>query len=139
MRRQRNNKNESKNSAIGDRQGRMVHPVVGRASIGPTSAIALNRAEDPATTRLRRLLPTAWAMIRPYWSSEDRWAAWGLLLVVVALTLGMVYINVLFNQWNNAFFTALQNKNQTIFLQQLIRVCWLVGLYHPVRRLPALP
>ena len=107
----------------------MVHPVVGRASIGPTSAIALDRAEDPATTRLRRLLPTAWAMIRPYWSSEDRWAAWGLLLIVVALTLGMVYINVLFNQWNNAFFTALQDKNQTIFLQQLIRVCWLVGIF----------
>ena len=129
MRRQLNNKNESKNSAIGDRPARVVHPVVGRASIGPTSAIALNRAEDPATTRLRRLLPTAWAMIRPYWSSEDRWAAWGLLLIVVALTLGMVYISVLFNRWNNAFFTALQDKNQTIFLQQLIRVCWLVGIF----------
>jgi len=67
-------------------------------------------------------------MIRPYWSSEDRWAAWGLLLVVVALTLGMVYISVLFNQWNNTFFTALQDRNNTVFLQQLIRLSWLVGL-----------
>jgi putative ATP-binding cassette transporter len=41
----------------------------------------------------------------------------------------MVYINVLFNQWNNAFYTALQDKNQTVFLQQLIRVCWLVGIF----------
>ena len=49
-------------------------------------------------------------MIRPYWSSEDRWAAWGLLLAVVLLTLGMVYINVLFNQWNNAFFNALAGE-----------------------------
>ena len=68
-------------------------------------------------------------MIRPYWSSEDRRAAWGLLLAVVLLTLGMVYINVLFNQWNNAFFSALQEKNQTAFLAQLIRVSWLIAVF----------
>ena len=67
-------------------------------------------------------------MIRPYWSSEERWAAWGLLLVVVALTLGMVYFSVLFNEWNNTFFTALQDRNNTVFLQQLMRLSWLVGL-----------
>ena len=78
--------------------------------------------EDLNTTRLRQLLPTAWDMIRPYWSSEDRWAAWGLLIVVIALTLGMVYISVLFNQWNNTFYTALQDRNHTVFLQQLIRL-----------------
>ncbi len=61
--------------------------------------------EDSTTTRLRQLLPTAWNMIRPYWSSEDRWAAWGLLVVVVGLTLGMVHISVLFSHWNNAFYT----------------------------------
>ena len=54
-------------------------------------------------------------MIRPYWYSEDRWAAWGLLLAVVLLTLGMVYINVLFNQWNNAFFSALQERTRRPF------------------------
>ena len=77
-------------------------------------------------------------MIRPYWSSEDRWAAWGLLLVVVALTLGMVYISVLFNQWNNTFFTALQDRNNTVFLQQLIAPFLACGPYHLLRRLPAL-
>jgi putative ATP-binding cassette transporter len=41
----------------------------------------------------------------------------------------MVYINVLFSYWNNAFYTALQDKNQTVFLDQLIRVCWLVGIF----------
>jgi vitamin B12/bleomycin/antimicrobial peptide transport system ATP-binding/permease protein len=68
-------------------------------------------------------------MIRPYWRSEDRWRARGLLLVVVALTLGMVYINVLFNQWNNAFFNALQDRNHAIFIQQLIRVSWLIAVF----------
>ncbi len=129
MRRQLNNGKERKNFAIGNRQESSgASPKTHRASAGPTGVIDPQSAEDPAIGRLRRLLPTAWAIIRPYWSSEDRWAGWGLLLVVVALSLGMVYINVLFNQWNNAFYTALQDKNQTVFLHQLIRVCWLVGL-----------
>ena len=68
-------------------------------------------------------------MIRPYWSSEDRWVARGLLLAIVLLTLGMVYINVLFNQWNNAFFNALQEKNQTAFFSQLTRVSWLIAVF----------
>jgi putative ATP-binding cassette transporter len=67
-------------------------------------------------------------MIRPYWSSEDRVAAWGLFLVVIALTLGMVYLAVLLNQWNNTFYNALQDKNQTVFLHLLIRLSWLIGL-----------
>jgi len=41
----------------------------------------------------------------------------------------MVYINVLFNQWNNDFFSALQDKNSAMFRQQLIRVSWLVGVF----------
>jgi putative ATP-binding cassette transporter len=87
------------------------------------------KASDASATRLRRLFPIAWNIIRPYWTSEDRWAAWGLLLVVVALSLGIVYINVLSNKWNNDFYTALQEKNQSAFLQQLLRICWLVAIY----------
>jgi hypothetical protein len=71
-------------------------------------------------TGLRRLLRDAWAIARPYWFSEDRWAARGLLLVVVALTLGIVYINVLLNQWNNTFYNALQDKDYAVFVHQLI-------------------
>ncbi|MGH7872971.1 MAG: ABC transporter ATP-binding protein/permease [Candidatus Binatia bacterium] len=88
-----------------------------------------SHAKDSSTTRLWDLLPTAWDIIRPYWSSEDRWAAWGLLVVVVGLTLGMVHISVLFSYWNKAFFSALENKDQTAFLYQLLRVSWLVGLF----------
>jgi vitamin B12/bleomycin/antimicrobial peptide transport system ATP-binding/permease protein len=78
---------------------------------------------------LRQTLPTAWAMIRPYWSSEDRWAARGLLLGVVLLTLGMVYLTVLLNQWNNAFYSALQDKNLAAFRSQLFRVTWLITIF----------
>jgi vitamin B12/bleomycin/antimicrobial peptide transport system ATP-binding/permease protein len=78
---------------------------------------------------LRRTLPRAWAMIGPYWFSEDRWAARGLLLAVVVLTLGMVYLTVLLNQWNNAFYSALQDKNLVAFRGQLFRVTWLICIF----------
>ncbi len=68
-------------------------------------------------------------MIRPYWSSEDRWAARGLLLSVVLLTLAMVYLTVLLNQWNNAFYSALQDKNMAAFRGQLFRVTWLITIF----------
>jgi putative ATP-binding cassette transporter len=52
-----------------------------------------------------------------------------LLLVVVLMNLGLVYINVLLNQWNNTFYNALQDKDYTVFIHQIIRFSWLAGLY----------
>ena len=68
-------------------------------------------------------------MIGPYWFSEDRWAARGLLLAVVLLTLGTVYLTVLLNQWNNTFYSALQDKDLAAFRGQLFRVTWLIGIF----------
>ena len=68
-------------------------------------------------------------MIRPYWFSEDRWPARSLLLAVIALTLAMVYLTVLLNQWNNAFYTALQDKNLAAFRHQLLRVTYLITIF----------
>jgi len=68
-------------------------------------------------------------MISPYWRSDDRWAARGLLLAVILLTLGMVYLTVLLNQWNNAFYTALQDKNMPAFRGQLLRVTYLITIF----------
>jgi len=87
------------------------------------------RSEASPKTSLWRTLPRAWALIRPYWSSEDRWAARGLLLAVVLLTLGMVYLTVLLNQWNNAFYSALQDKNMPAFRGQLFRVTYLITIF----------
>ncbi|HEV2054857.1 MAG TPA: ABC transporter ATP-binding protein/permease [Methylomirabilota bacterium] len=80
-------------------------------------------------SRLRRLLRNAWALTRPYWFSEDRWAAWGLLLAVITLNLGIVFINVLLNKWNNTFYNSLQDKNYDVFVQQLFRFTWLAGSF----------
>ena len=82
-----------------------------------------------AISGLRQVLRDAWAMTYPFWFSEDRWAARGLLLAVIALNLGIVYINVLLNKWNNTFYDALQDKNYTVFLHLVIRFSWLAGLF----------
>src|SRR5437879_3867638 len=82
-----------------------------------------------AVTRLRTLLRDAWLIARPYWYSDDRWAGPGLLLVVVALTLGQVYINVLLNRWNNTFYNALQDTDYAVFVRQVIRFSWLAAAY----------
>jgi putative ATP-binding cassette transporter len=106
-----------------------------RINLAPThfGSADLNRTRDQqgpfAITGLRQVLRDAWAMTHPYWFSEDRWAAWGLLLAVIALNLGIVYINVLLNKWNNTFYDALQDKDYTVFLHQLIRFSWLAGLF----------
>jgi vitamin B12/bleomycin/antimicrobial peptide transport system ATP-binding/permease protein len=80
-------------------------------------------------SRMRQLFRDAWAIARPYWFSEDRWAGRGLLVAVIALNLGIVFINVLLNQWNNAFYNSLQDKNYAVFVSQLFKFTYLAGAY----------
>jgi putative ATP-binding cassette transporter len=70
-------------------------------------------------TRISAFLRDVWALARPYWFSEERWSARGLLAIIVALNLAQVYVSVLFNEWNNDFFNALENKDQGEFFDQL--------------------
>lgn len=76
-----------------------------------------------------RIVRRAWALAAPYWSSEERWRARLLLLVIVGLTLGLVFLNVLLNEWNRAFFEALQNKDFAAFGPLLLRFGILAALY----------
>ncbi len=70
-----------------------------------------------------------WQLIKPFWRSEEKWRAWGMLAVIVFLSLTTVYISVLFNQWNRVFYDALQNKNFPVFKSQLIHFTWLALLF----------
>jgi len=67
----------------------------------------------------------AWALTRPYFQSEHKWQARGLLLAIVVLNLGLVYMAVLFNEWNKLFYDALQDKNAAVFWTQLGRFAYL--------------
>jgi vitamin B12/bleomycin/antimicrobial peptide transport system ATP-binding/permease protein len=66
----------------------------------------------------RGFLREAWAIAWPYWKSEEKWSAWGLLVAVVALNLISVALNVRFNRWNNDFYNALQQYNWPEFWRQ---------------------
>jgi len=58
---------------------------------------------------------TAWSLIKPYWFSEERWVAWGLLIAIIVMNLLVVWINVRLNNWNRDFYNALQNKDAKLF------------------------
>src|ERR1700738_150891 len=71
----------------------------------------------------------AWRLSQPYWFSEEKWSARGLLFAVVALNLGNVYVSVRINEWNNAFYNALQKLDSSEFFHQLGVFCVLAALY----------
>jgi vitamin B12/bleomycin/antimicrobial peptide transport system ATP-binding/permease protein len=66
-----------------------------------------------------------WALTRPYFDSEQRWKARGMLLAIVGLNLALVYMAVLFNDWNRLFYDALQAKDANVFWAQLGRFTYL--------------
>ena len=74
---------------------------------------------------VRSTAPRIWALAAPYFRSEDRWKARGLLLAIVLLNLGTVYMAVQFNEWNRVFYDALQQKDQAVFWAQLLRFTYL--------------
>jgi vitamin B12/bleomycin/antimicrobial peptide transport system ATP-binding/permease protein len=66
----------------------------------------------------RGFLRQAWALAWPYWNSDEKWTARGLLLAVIALNLITVALNVRLNAWNNDFYDALQQYNWPEFWRQ---------------------
>jgi vitamin B12/bleomycin/antimicrobial peptide transport system ATP-binding/permease protein len=78
-------------------------------------------------TARRQIVRDAWRLAKPYWTSEEKWSAWGLLFAVIAFNLGNVYISVRINAWNNAFYNALQAFNSGELFRQLGRFCILVA------------
>lgn len=72
---------------------------------------------------MRKLGPffgDVWRLAKPYYMSEERWSARGLLAVVIGLRLVLVGFNVMLSYWNNAFFNSLQDKDATSFINLLL-------------------
>jgi putative ATP-binding cassette transporter len=74
-------------------------------------------------------LPDLWTLAKPYWFSDERLAARGLLALVVGLNLGLVYVEVLLSYWQNDFYNTLQSKDEAAFYAQMIKFCWLAGAF----------
>jgi vitamin B12/bleomycin/antimicrobial peptide transport system ATP-binding/permease protein len=80
---------------------------------------------DSKWTQFQTFVRRVWALTRPYFDSEDRWKARGMLLAIIGLNLALVYMAVLFNEWNRLFYDALQAKDATVFWAQLGRFSYL--------------
>ncbi|MGH8683035.1 MAG: ABC transporter ATP-binding protein/permease [Burkholderiales bacterium] len=77
----------------------------------------------------RTFLGNVWKLSAPYWRSEERWRAWALLAAIVVLSLGTVYMLVLFNDWNRQFYNALEQKDERDFFALLGYFCVLAAIY----------
>jgi len=91
----------------------------GLSSMNLISRIALK------FSAFRLFTARAGALSAPYFKSEEKWKARGLLLAIVLLNLGAVYMLVLLNEWNRVFYDALQNKDAAVFWTQLGRFTYL--------------
>jgi putative ATP-binding cassette transporter len=70
-----------------------------------------------------RFLSRVWTLITPYWRSEEKTAAWALLLAVIGLSLIGVAMSVWFNSWNRDFYNALERKDYEAFVQLILYFC----------------
>jgi vitamin B12/bleomycin/antimicrobial peptide transport system ATP-binding/permease protein len=77
----------------------------------------------------QKFLRAFWQLAKPYWVSEQRGKGLALLAAVVALTLGIVWINVLLNSWNNEFYNAIQDKKLDDFYRLLAKFTLLAFTY----------
>jgi len=83
----------------------------------------------PRDVRGQLRLRATWRLLKPYWVSEDRKAALGLLALVVALNLGLVAANVWLTNWNRVFYNALQARDFAAFKLQLAHFCAIAAVF----------
>ena len=68
---------------------------------------------------IRSFLRDAWRLAKPYYASDEKWSAWGLLISILALRLLLVGMTVILSFWNREFFNSLQDKNFAAFFELL--------------------
>ena len=72
------------------------------------------------------------AIARPYWHSEERWVAVGMLALLVALLLGQTAFNVLFNHESGEFTSALAARDAERFWASIRRYTFILVAAVPI-------
>ena len=67
-----------------------------------------------------RLLRDIWSLTSPYLRSEEKWSAWGLLLLVLLANFLLVRINVVLNLNGGAWVNALQQYDEAAFFRLML-------------------
>jgi vitamin B12/bleomycin/antimicrobial peptide transport system ATP-binding/permease protein len=73
-----------------------------------------------------------WAIAKSYWSSEEKWQARGLLLIVVLMSLGYTGLSVLLNNKRGALISALSAHDEARFWQTILIFTATLVVYAPL-------
>lgn len=77
----------------------------------------------------RTFIRRVWQLAKPYWQSEEKLRAWSLLLTIIAISLFIVYLSVVLNDWNRQFFNAIEKKDYGEFSALLLRFCGIAAVF----------
>jgi len=84
-------------------------------------------------TKIRgRLIPRFILLTKPYLQSEKKWAAWGLLALLVILMLADTTASVLLNQQTGEFSSALASQDSARYWRSIYFSVTLLGLAVPI-------
>src|ERR1700719_631253 len=68
-----------------------------------------------AARKIGGVFSEAVRLVKPYFASDEKWIAIGLLAAIVALTLLGVYLSVVYTYWYKVAYNALQSKDAHAF------------------------
>lgn len=71
---------------------------------------------------------TAWQLIKIYWQSNQRFFAYFMFAIVLAMSIFLVGMDVVFTTWYNYFYDALQDYNRHAALDLLIMFMFLAAV-----------
>src|SRR5271166_840994 len=79
--------------------------------------LQIAKSDDTAMRRFGQFVRDTWRLAKPYFTSEEKWIAIGLVVAVLGLSVLGVRINVILNRWNGALFNSLQAKDSVTFFK----------------------
>ncbi|WP_439815325.1 ABC transporter ATP-binding protein/permease [Zavarzinia sp. CC-PAN008] len=87
------------------------------------------KSYDPTPQVPKHFWRGLFRLVLPFWVSEEKWWARGLLAATVSISLLMVYFNVILNDWYRRFFDALQTKNADAFWTEITFFIGIATIY----------
>ncbi|EKD73328.1 MAG: hypothetical protein ACD_45C00356G0001 [uncultured bacterium] len=72
---------------------------------------------------------TAWQLLKVYWGSEQRLSAYAFLGSVLVMSMILVGLDVIFTNWYNYFYNALQDYDKRSALDLMVVFVFLAAIY----------
>ncbi|MDQ2098791.1 MAG: ABC transporter ATP-binding protein/permease [Tychonema bourrellyi B0820] len=78
------------------------------------------------------ILKQFWSIAKSYWSSDEKWRARGLLLLVILLSFGYTGLSVLLNNKRGELISALSAQDEARFWQTILIFAGTLVIYAPL-------